>query len=149
MRLTGMSLLDDELLAAQALRTLGTAGAGGAEPGEVLTALQALRGVDLDAWYAAWTTAGERALLLGERGGDRAAARHAYLRAGNYFRTAGVMALSHATRTRARAADVRQREHFSQAFELLDVPAQRLHIPFEGGTLCSSPRPPTTGAARR
>ena len=130
-----MSLLDDELLTAQALRTLGTAGAGGAEPGEVLTALRALRGTDLDAWHAAWTNAGERALLLAERAGDRAAARHAYLRAGNYFRTAGVMALSPATWTRARAADARQREHFSQAFELLDVPAQRLHVPFEGGTL--------------
>ena len=45
------------------------------------------------------------------------------------------MALSPATWTRAHAADARQREHFSQAFELLDVPAQRLHIPFEGGTL--------------
>ena len=130
-----MTLLDDELLSAQALRTLGTAGAGGAEPGEVLTTLRALRGTDIDAWYAAWTIAGERAQLLAERAGDRAAARHAYLRAGNYFRTAGVMSLSHATRSRAHAADVRQREQFSVVFQLLDVPAQRLRIPFEGGTL--------------
>ena len=72
---------------------------------------------------------------LAERAGDRAAARHAYLRAGNHFRTAGVMALSHPARGRARAADARQREQFSQAFELLDVPAQRLRVPFEGGTL--------------
>ena len=130
-----MSLLDDALLDAQVLRTLGTAAAGGAEPGECLAALRVLRGTDLGAWYTAWSRAGERTLRLAASAGDRTAARRAHLRAANYFRTAGVMSLASATLPRAVEADARARASFSRAFELLDVPAQRLRIPFEGGTL--------------
>ena len=51
MRLT----LDDDLLDAQLLRTVGAAPYGGADVGECLATARTVRGTDLDGWYSAWT----------------------------------------------------------------------------------------------
>ncbi|HEV7655648.1 MAG TPA: alpha/beta fold hydrolase [Mycobacteriales bacterium] len=132
------TFLKDELLDAQVQRTLGTAGAGGADLGECLAAVAAVDGTDLDSWHAAWTAVADRLRRLAEAeeaAGNRESARGAYLRAGSYYRTAGVLLFTAPVDPRLAECDARQREMFTAAFRLMDLPPERVRIPFEGGTL--------------
>jgi pimeloyl-ACP methyl ester carboxylesterase len=132
------ALLADPLLEAQLRRTLGTAGAGGADLGECLTAARAVRGSDLDSWYEAWTDVAARVHAVADAealAGHTESARGAYLRASNYYRTAGVMQFSAGTLDRLKRCDGLQRHLFSAAAALMDPPAQRLRIPFGATTL--------------
>src|SRR5436190_22072412 len=47
--------MDDELLDAQLLRTVGAAPYGGADVGECVATARTVQGTDLDGWYSAWT----------------------------------------------------------------------------------------------
>jgi hypothetical protein len=81
-------VLDDPYFDAQWLRTAGHSGAGGAELGECLAVAGAIRGSDIESWYAAWLAMGERVLARAEESraaGRDVSAREAYLRASNYL----------------------------------------------------------------
>src|SRR5262249_9560936 len=79
---SGAMILDDPYFDAQWLRTAGHSGAGGAELGECLSVAGAIRGSDIEGWYAAWLAMGERVLALADESraaGRDVSARGAYL----------------------------------------------------------------------
>ena len=128
----------DELLDAQFVRTVGTAPYGGADIGECLAAAAQVDGLDLGSWYSAWTSLAERVWALAEDAaadGQAETARSAYLRASNYFRTAGVMLMAAPLDARLVRSNERQTKAFRRGAELLDAPAEVIEIPFENTTL--------------
>lgn len=130
--------LDDELLDAQLLRAIGSAGCGGADVGECLAAAAAVKRTDLESWYAAWSQLGEQVRELArveEAAGHRVSARAAYLRASTYYRTAGTMLYAVPADPRQAASNLAQTEMFRRACELMDTPVETVEIAFEDGSL--------------
>src|ERR1700722_10774072 len=89
--------MTDELFEAQLLRALGYAPYRGADIGECLAAAGQISGRDLDSWHDVWTATAAR--LSGQAAasaaaGDAVSARNGFLRAANYFRTAGLFAMA-------------------------------------------------------
>ena len=131
-------LLKDELLDAQLIRAVGAAGHHGADLGEALGAVRGLDEKNLDAWYTAWNTLGERVFAFAEeqeRAGHRISARDAFLRACTYLRTGGSMLYRAPVDPRMVQSNTRQTEAFRRAADLLDTPVELVQIPFEGTTL--------------
>ena len=131
-------ILKDELLDAQLLRTAGTAPYGGADVGECLATAARVDGTNLTSWHDAWVATAERVYALAEAelaASRRQSASEAFLRAGNYFRTAGVMLLGAPADERLRVTNARQTEAFRRGAALLDQPPEILAIPFQDTTL--------------
>ena len=130
--------LKDELLDAQLLRTLGAAAAGGADIGECLATAARLDGTDPDRWYREWTALAERVLAATERDlddGNRVSAQGGFLRAANYFRTAGVMLIGAPLDQRLVESNRRHTDMFRRGASLLPTPPETLAIPYETTTL--------------
>jgi hypothetical protein len=130
--------LKDELLDAQLLRAVGTAPYGGADVGECLATAARVDRTNLTSWHDAWSSTAERVCALGEAelaAGRLETARGAFLRASNYFRTAGVMLMGAPLDERLRVANVRQTEVFRRGAALLAQPPEILAIPWQGTTL--------------
>jgi len=130
--------LDDDLLDAQLLRTVGAAPYGGADIGECLATARTVSGTDLDGWYSAWTELARSTAELAEAAraaGRLATARAAYFRASNYHRNAGVVLMGAPLDARLRSANAAQTDAFRKGAELLAVPPEVVAIPFEGTTL--------------
>jgi pimeloyl-ACP methyl ester carboxylesterase len=131
-------LLKDELLDAQLLRTVGTAPYGGADVGECLATAARVDGTNLTSWHDAWVSTAERVFALAEAelaAGRLETARGAFLRASNYFRTAGVMLMAAPVDERLRVTNARQTEVFRRGAALLAQPPETLGIPYESTTL--------------
>ncbi len=131
-------VLDDPYFDAQWLRTAGHSGAGGAELGECLAVAGAIRGSDIESWYAAWLAMGER--LLARAAESRAAGHHvsargAYLRASNYLRTAYTFLMGPTADPRIASAYRQHREAFGSAAALMQPAPERITIPYDGGAL--------------
>ena len=130
--------IKDDLLDAQALRALGAAPYGGADAGEVLTAASAVRGTDLDSWYASWASLASHMVTMAEReraAGRLVSARSAFFRAATYERTAGLMLLGAPLDPRLSSSIERQTDSFRRGAALLDLPPDIVEIPYEGTTL--------------
>jgi pimeloyl-ACP methyl ester carboxylesterase len=130
--------LKDDLFIAQALRALGYAPYGGADIGECIVTTERITSVDLDLWFEEWMSTATRLRAVADASvasGDCVGARSAYLRASNYFRTAGLFALQRSTLDRARATHLAERESFRRGVALLDLPPVEVEIPYEGSTL--------------
>jgi dienelactone hydrolase len=128
----------DELLDAQILRTLGSAGAGGADIGECLTTAARLRGTDLDSWYDEWSRTASVVLAEGERQADTGhtvSARLAFFPASSYFRTAGVMLMGAPLDPRLVESNRRQTHAFRRRAALLEHPPDVIATPFEDTSL--------------
>ncbi|TLD07195.1 hypothetical protein PgNI_10619 [Pyricularia grisea] len=81
----------------ETVRILGTACYGGADVAEVLEAVGEIKSDDAASWEEAWRRQSWWAEALADQareGGDREAARRAYLRASNYARASGYMYVS-------------------------------------------------------
>jgi alpha-beta hydrolase superfamily lysophospholipase len=131
-------LLKDELLDAQLVRAVGAAGYGGADLGECLATARRIDERDLDSWFEQWTATAAAAALLAEReaaAGNRTSARLAYLRACTYHRTAGVMLLGAPLDERLVSAYRAQADMFADATGLMELPVERIEIPFGAITL--------------
>jgi alpha-beta hydrolase superfamily lysophospholipase len=127
-------VLQDELLDAQTLRVSGSAAYGGGDLEECLATARRIRGTDLDSWYAEWLATADSVVALGEaaeRAGDRDAARYAFLRASNYYRTAGLMLMGTPIDPRLVSSNARQTEIFRRGAALLGLPPETIEIPFE------------------
>jgi dienelactone hydrolase len=130
--------LKDELLDAQLLRTVGTAPYGGADIGECLATAARIKGTDLTSWHDAWAATADTTCQLAESeltAGRHETARAAFLRAANYYRTAGVMLMGAPVDERLQATNRRQTELFRQGASLFDQPPEILNIPFDDTTL--------------
>ncbi len=129
---------DDPGFDGQLLRALAYTYYGGADLGECLTTAQRITPGDVDSWYAEWTATADRVYGIGEAAqaaGRRVSAREAYLRASNYYRTAGIQFYRPPLDSRLVAATERQSEAFQQAAALFSSPVERVAIPYEGTTL--------------
>ena len=130
--------LKNELLDAQLLRAVGTAGSGGADLGECLATAQRIDERDLDSWFAQWSATAAVVAELAEReaaAGNRESARLAYLRASTYHRTAGVMLLGTPLDRRLVSAYRAQADMFQHAMALMDMPGELIAIPFQDTVL--------------
>ncbi len=133
-----MMFFSDELFDGQLLRTMGHCTYGGAEIGECWAAAGEVRSGNRESWYCAWTKLADRVATAAEasrRAGRRVSALRAFLRASNYYRNAYVFHLEAPLPAVVREAYRKHRDAFATAAALMPRPAERLAIPFEGGTL--------------
>ena len=131
-------LLNDELLDAQLVRAVGVAGYGGSDLGECLATARRIDERDLDSWFAQWTATATAVARLAEEetaAGSHTSARLAFLRACTYHRTAGVMLLGAPLDERLVSAYRAQADMFARAAALMELPVERIEIPFGAGTL--------------
>ena len=145
-------LFKDELLDAQLLRVLGSAGYGGADIGECLGAARHVREAELDSWYEEWRRLGDRVEALAreaEAAGRSETARVAYLRACSYHRTSGVMLLGYPLDPRVVTAHRAQKAAFQAAMRLTRLPVEGVEIPFEGARLPGYLFKPSAAAGHR
>lgn len=131
-------VLKDALLDFQVLRAAGSAPYGGADIGECIATARGVKPGDLDSWHAEWTATAEASAKLARRAeacGDQDTARHAYLRASTYYRTAGIVLLRPPLDSRLQDANAKQTELFRRAAALMDRPPEVLEIPYEQASL--------------
>ncbi len=131
-------LMKDELFQAQLLRAIGYAPYGGADIGECLATAARIPGTDLDQWHDQWLMTAQRILGLAEASaaaGHTESARSAFLRASNYFRTAGLFAMASPTDERLVNAHRLEVQSFRRGSGLLEVPPEIVAIPFEDRSL--------------
>lgn len=131
-------VLHDELFDAQLVRALAYTAQGGAEIGECLETARRITRTDGNQWYDEWSATAARVEKAAEESdiaGHRASARGAWLRASNYYRTAGLFLMGAPVDDRFRESSRRQTETFRKGAALLDLPPDVLEIGFEGGTL--------------
>lgn len=117
---------------------LGAAGRGAADIGEILATAGRIKDGDADSWLDEWTATAGGAWAAARSAalkGHRASARSRYQCAASYY--AAALYLIAASEEPERRLELwrRQRECWDRAVELFPVPAERIAIPFEGGTL--------------
>ena len=128
----------DELYDAQLLRAVGHASYQGAELGECLATVAAVRELDADGWYDAWMKTARRVHALADESlaaGQTVSARGAYLRASNYYRTAYVFIFEKPLDERLRTAYDGQSEAFRRAAALFRPAFEFVSVPYESGHL--------------
>ena len=97
-----------------------------------------IKKTDPDLWYSEWLATAEQLESMAEssaRAGRRVSARSAFLRASNYYRTAGLFLMGSPVDERFRSTSHRQTDTFRRAAALLDLPPDILQIPYEDTTL--------------
>ena len=122
----------------QLVRTLAAATVQGADLGEALATARRIHRLDGGPWHEAWsktaavaTGAADRALSAG----DRVTARHALLRASEYFRQAYYFIRSDLDDARLQGAYRSHVETFRAATALMDIGVEQVRIPYEETTL--------------
>lgn len=133
---TGYSQLfpTDQTYHYESLRALGYASTGGADVNEILHTIGEIEAGNSESWYQGWKALAERKMADVERyQHDRIGRGNALLSASNYYRTAEFMLY---------ADDARKLETyrqsiaaFYQGLESLDVPHERMKIPYQGKVL--------------
>lgn len=130
--------LKDPLFQAHLDRTMGYAPYGGADLAECLKTASRIHGSDVHGWRCEWLLAAGRAktaALEAEIDGDPRAARDAWFRASNYFRTSGVFTLDRDGLRRLRDTHAAEVAAFRRGAALLDRPPLELEIPYEDTSL--------------
>jgi dienelactone hydrolase len=128
----------DELFDAQLVRTLAYVSAGGAELGECMETARRIGKADAERWVSEWTATADRVRTqadASQAAGRRISARNAYLRASNYYRTAGLFLLQSPVEDRLRATVRAQTETFRSAAALFDLPPDVIRVPYENTAL--------------
>ncbi|MER5856662.1 MULTISPECIES: alpha/beta hydrolase family protein [Streptomyces] len=118
---------------------LGSAWQHGADVGEVLSAASAVADGDGRRWFTVWTELARRVRAQAERSGaagHTVSARDAYLRAAGYFGTA-LVAVDAFPDPEAHLRKVfpEHRDCFDRFLRAWEPPAERVAIPYEGGSL--------------
>ncbi len=126
----------DELFDAQFVRALAYARSGGADIGECFETAGRITKTDVDLWYREWLATAERVEKSAEQGGgDVAGVRDAYLRASNYYRTAGLFLMRSPVEDRLRHSIAKQTETFGKGAAMFASPPRVVKIPYEETTL--------------
>ncbi|MDX6757967.1 dipeptidyl aminopeptidase [Streptomyces sp. F8] len=121
----------------EVMALLGAAWQKGSDPGEVLATASALRDADGRGWFEGWTELGRRVRSDGERAaaaGLRTSARDAWLRAAGYFGMGLVAADALGDESRLLAVFREHRECFDRFAAAWEPAAERVAVPYEGGT---------------
>lgn len=122
----------------QTLRALGYSVSGGADVGEVLKTAYAIEAGDDEAWYREWSETAHHCENAGNeflKRGNAIGARHEFLKASNYYRTAEFFLHIHPDDPRILSTWKKSRDMFLEAAELMPHPIVPVKIPFEGTTL--------------
>jgi hypothetical protein len=122
----------------QLVRTLAAAAEHGADVGEALATARRIHPLDGGAWHDAWSHSAAVAAGAGEsarRTGARVSARHAFLRASEYFRQAYYFIRSDLDDRRLLESYRRHVDTFLAAVELMDQHVEPVRIPYEATTL--------------
>jgi dienelactone hydrolase len=118
---------------------LGNVHYGCGDAGEILTAVEAISDGDDESWVGAWQALADRIAAIADGAlarGHRVSARNAYLRAAAYYATAMSAADGVGNAEKALTAlFAAHRRCFDAHAALLDPPARRVEIPYEGTTL--------------
>jgi predicted alpha/beta hydrolase len=128
----------DELFDAQAVRAMAHTVYGGADVGECVTTAARITRVDAALWFDEWFATAERVRAIAEASsasGDETSAREAYLRASNYYRTAGIFVMGAPVDERLVRSHHLQVDTFRRAAALMPVAPEILEIGYEGMTL--------------
>ena len=131
-------LLTDELFDAQAVRALAHSVYGGADAGECMSTTTRITKTDAVLWFDEWNATADRVRSVAETSeseGDPTSARDAYLRASNYYRTAGIFLMGSPVDPRLVQSHQRQVETFRRAARLMPLPPEVIEIPYEGTTM--------------
>jgi hypothetical protein len=118
---------------------LGALRCGCGDAGEILATVASISDGDAQSWVSAWQALAERITMLADAAlaeGHRVSARDAYLRAAVYY--AAVLPSVdgiHDPEPVLQAAFTEHRRCFDAYIALLDVPGEKVEIPYEGSTL--------------
>jgi len=122
----------------QLTRSLATTPAHSADLGECMATARRVGKLNGQNWYDAWSRTAAGAKAAAERAraaGDIASTRNALLRASEYYRQAFYFVRTDLDDPRLRSAYAAHVQTFSAAVALLDHPAERVDIPYEGTIL--------------
>ncbi|MGH9278871.1 MAG: alpha/beta hydrolase family protein [Acidimicrobiales bacterium] len=120
------------------LLALGSSYRGLADIGEVLATIERIPNGDRETWIHEWTATADRlrwAAEQSEKGGHRASARAAFLRASQYYDVASVMAPGTKDPDRFHTLWEQHRQCWDVSLPYWDPAPEKLAIPFEGTTL--------------
>ena len=118
----------------QFVRTMGCTTYGGSEIGECYETASRIEDEKESSYTEAWRVTAERVEAIARKslaGGHLVSAREAFLRASSYWREVGFFQST--TDPNCRAGWERQRECFTQAGKLMDLPFEVVSIPYENG----------------
>ena len=130
--------LRDDLFDAQFVRALAYTAQGGADVGECFGTAARITKTDADLWHDEWLATARRVERQADESaatGHRVSARGAYLRAANYYRTAGIFLMGTPVDDRFRSSSAKQTDTFHKGAALLDLPPDIVEIPYQGTTL--------------
>ncbi|KAM3538024.1 hypothetical protein ARSEF1564_009062 [Beauveria bassiana] len=123
----------------EALRAAGYSNYGGADLAEVVAICAAIRPGNEDDWVHEWKKAAERAVLQAESSisvKNNESAKHAYLRASNYFRTAEFFRRENYDKDElAQLLYTSSETHFEKSMALSPYAYEAVTIPYEKTTL--------------
>src|SRR5271166_5088839 len=118
----------------QFVRTMGCTTYGGAALGECYETASRIQDEKEDSYTEAWRVTAERVEAIARQSladGHLVSAREAFLRASSYWREVGFYQST--TDPDCRSSWERQRECFTQAGKLMDLPFEVISIPYENG----------------
>jgi pimeloyl-ACP methyl ester carboxylesterase len=130
-------LFDDETFNYEFIRTMGHTYGGGADIGECVATARLIKNGSDESWYQEWLKTANRlfeAAQQSEAQGHIISARTAFLRAANYFRTAGFFMHAETNRAKAIKAEQKGKESFLKAISSLTF-IEPVKIPYENTTL--------------
>jgi alpha-beta hydrolase superfamily lysophospholipase len=132
-------LIKDHAYSFEALRAAGGAPYGGADLGEVIATVRAIRRGNDESWLQEWRATARRVHARADaclEAGHRVSARAGYLRASNYYRTAEFFRRKNPSGDEEVLALSRlSREAFVHATELMERPVRSINVPYEGALL--------------
>jgi alpha-beta hydrolase superfamily lysophospholipase len=131
----------------QTLRTLGVIPADGADLSEVLETIRYIRSGDEQGWWDAWSKRAAKTEALANRTTDPTSRGLALLRAHNYYRTAEFL-LPPSDAKKPGTFDKSQAT-FYRGLDTLQVPYEKITVPYPGGHLNAVYYPGPAGAAKR
>ncbi|WP_454051776.1 alpha/beta hydrolase family protein [Cellulomonas sp. Marseille-Q8402] len=117
---------------------IGHAGTGAADVGEVLAAVEGVRGKDHDAWFTAWHDLGERLVRQADASaaaGHTASAAAAYLRASTYLATAVNAVAALESQDALLPAFRAHRQAWDRWLDASGLDVERVRLPYEDGAL--------------
>lgn len=132
-----LDLVEDDVMNSQLLHFLGATYSGQADIGEVLDTGTRIRPGDEWSWPDEWVRTAQRVQTMAERSERRhmrISAGKAYLRAANYYRAALIHHPDPGHRSVLRTGRSAVAA-YEKALDLLQMPAMRVSIPYEGQAL--------------
>jgi len=122
----------------QLARTLAVATVDAADLGETMATARRVGKLNGQSWFDAWSNTADVARKTGDvalQSGDRVSARNAFLRASEYWRQAFYFVRANLDDPRLQRGYGAHVDTFGAALELLDIPAEKVQIPYEDTTV--------------